>query len=100
LRLWYNYSPINNPKFDELMKFRKAITLSDTFDFVFVSKNFTTQVLEVKYLIEDEKEILGKTLYTRHDVEKAIEIHRYCRDLDCECNLTNYYLSMGSSITI
>ena len=90
----------NNPEFDELMKFRKAITLSQTFNFIFVSKIYNSQVLEIKYRIEDEKEILGRRLYTKYDVQKAIEIHKICRDRNVEANLTNYYLLNNSSIEV
>lgn len=90
----------NNEEFNELMKFRKAITLSPTFNFIFVSKIYNSQVLEIKYRIENEKEILGRRVYTTYDVEKAIEIHRFCRDNNVEANLTNYYLLNNSSIEV
>lgn len=90
----------NDPDFEKLIKSDEQIQLSETFDFVFVSKNFNTQVLKVKYVVEEEKEILGKMLYTEKDVQKAIEIHKFCRDKNIDISLTNYYLYNDSSVTI
>lgn len=85
--------------FNRLWPEIRDFKLLDTFNFVFVSKK-QSEVLEVRYKIEEEKEVLSTMLNTEYDINRAVLMHRECRDKNVEPNLTNYCMLNGSSITI
>lgn len=90
----------NDKRFLEIIDLLRTYTLSNTFNFVFVSKNRESQVLEIKYQIEDIKNIRDRVLHTNADIQAAIDIYTECVENGVRPDLTNYYLMKESSITI
>jgi len=81
----------NNKEFKKLI-LENDFTLNDYFDFIFVSKNKESNVMEFKMKIEPVKTILDREYQTKNDVENGIYKYLYCLEKRVEPNLTNYYL--------
>lgn len=90
----------NSQRFVDAFEYIKTCKLSNTFDFIFVSKNFICPVFELKYKIEKTKDLLGKILYTKKDINKALKMWRTCTYHSVKPNLNEYYALHNYSFTI
>lgn len=79
---------------------RASLSLSSSFNFVFVSKNYNSPVLEYRFEVEEYKNILDREFYTGADVKQGIEIYKTCTERGLTPSLTNYYSITDFSTTM